>query len=393
MLDRPLRNLFRRAADPTAGLELREVHSRREMASFIDLPWRIYADDPAWVPPLRIEVKEFLDPRKHPFYRHGAATKFIVLRGREVVGRILAADDPNYNAEYGENIGTFGMFESIDDPRVAHLLLDAAAGWLRGRGRDAVRGPIDYSVNYPCGLLVDGFQTPPRVMMNHNPRYYEGLLESWGLEKVKDLYCWWFEPGGVPDSWPERTERIMRRSMAEVRPFRPAQFEDDLQRCRNVYNDTRAGGWGFVRLTEAEFRYFAKRIAEIAVADQVLLAEVDGRPVGFSVTLPDVNEAIRPLNGRLSRFGLPIGLVRLLWRLRHVKTARMLVLGLVEGYRRRGIAELLILKTLRYGRDVLGYTGAELSWTLEDNAPINQMIEAVGARRYKTYRIFEKPIA
>ena len=159
-----------------------------------------------------------------------------------------------------------------------------------------------------------------------------------------------------------------------------------------VYNDTRGGGWGFVRLTEAEFRYFAEHIARVAVPGQVLLAEVDGRVVGFSVTVPDVNEAIRPLNGRLTWFGLPVGLVRLLWRIRRVGTARMLVLGVVEGYRRRGIAELLILETFRHGYNVIGYRSAELGWTLEDNAPINLMIESVGGQRYKTYRIFEKSL-
>jgi len=374
------------------ALEVREVCTRRELNEFIDLPWRIYAHDSHWAPPLREEVKEFLDPRRHPFYRHGAAAKFIVRRAGQVVGRILASDDPRYNAEHGTNAGCFGMFESIDDCTVAHALLDAAAGWLRARGRTAMLGPIDYSVNYPCGLLVDGFHTPPRFMMNHHPTYYAGLLESWGLAKVKDLYAWWFDPTRFSDQWRERTERLARRSRAQVRPFRLHDFEADLQRCLHVYNNMRTGGWGFVRLTEAEFRYFAKRIARIAAPEQVLLAEVDGQAVGFSVTLPDLNEAATPLNGRLTRFGLPIGLLRLVWRMRRVKTARMLVLGLIEGYRRRAIAEMLILQTLDFGQKVIGYQSAELGWTLEDNTPINLTIEAVGGQRYKTYRIFERTI-
>jgi hypothetical protein len=254
-------------------------------------------------------------------------------------------------------------------------------------------GPIDYSVNYPCGLLVDGFQTPPRFMMNHHPPYYGCLLNSWGLTKVKDLYAWWFGDSPSFDQWRVRTERLGRRSRALVRPFRLDDFEADLQRCLHVYNNMRTGGWGFVRLTNAEFRYFAKRIARIAAPEQVLLAEVDGQTVGFSVTLPDLNEAVAPLNGRLTRFGLPIGLLRLVWRMRRVKTARMLVLGVLEGYRRRAIAETLILRTFNFGRNVLGYQCAELGWTLEDNAPVNLTIEAVGGQRYKTYRIFERTIA
>ena len=392
MLELPLLRTFRGRADTSEALSVREVRTRRDRADFIDLPWRVYAGDPCWVPPLRREVAAFLDPKRHPFYRHGVATQFIALRGGRVVGRILASDDPNYNAEHGTNTGCFGMFESIDDRDVAHALLEAAADWVRARGRTTILGPIDYSVNYPCGLLVDGFETPPRVMMNHNPRYYAPLLESWGLAKAKDLYSWWLTDR-IELPWQERALRLFHKTGAKVRPFRLDDFEGDLRRCQQVYNDMRGGGWGFVRLTEAEFRYFAKQISEIAVPQQVLLAEVDGRAVGFSVTLPDLNEAIAPLNGRLTWFGLPVGLLRLLWRIRRVKTARMLVLGLVEGYRRRGIAEMLILETFDYGKNVIGYKSAELGWTLEDNTPINLTIESVGGRRYKTYRIFEKSIA
>ena len=156
------------------------------------MPWRIYADDPHWVPPLLIEVKAFLNRRKHPFYQHGDAVQFIALRGDETVGRILVSDDGRYNQEHNSNLGCFGLFESIDDQATAHALLDAAADWLRARGRSAIRGPIDYSTNYQCGLLVEGFDTPPRIMMNHNRPYYARLLESWGLHKGRDLYAWWF---------------------------------------------------------------------------------------------------------------------------------------------------------------------------------------------------------
>lgn len=394
MLEFPQPRIFRRGPGTTGQpVAVREVRTRRDLAAYVDLPYGLYAADPCWVPPLRMEVKEFLDPRKHPFYRHGAATKFIALREGRVVGRILASDDPNYNAEHGTNAGCFGMFESIADTTVADALLEAAAGWLRARGRTSILGPIDYSVNYPCGLLVDGFHTPPRFMMNHNPPYYAGLLESWGLAKAKDLYAWWFDPHRIPGRWRERAERLSQRSPAVVRPYRLDRFEAELQSCLNVYNQMRGGGWGFVRLSTAEFRYFAQRIAQVTVPEQVLLAEIEGRVVGFSVTLPDLNEAIRPLNGRLTWYGLPIGLLRLLWRRRRIKTARMLVLGVVEGYRRRAIAERLILQTLEYGWKVIGYEAAELGWTLEDNPPVNLTIESVGGQRYKTYRIYEKSIA
>jgi len=376
-----------------APVEVRQVTTRRDLDRFIKMPWSIYAGDPHWVPPLLVEAKEFLNPKKHPFYCHGTAATFLATRAGRIVGRIMASDDPNYNVEHHSNVGCFGLFESIDDATVAHRLLDAAADWLRARGRTGMLGPINYSTNYPLGLLVDGFDTPPRVMMNHNPPYYAGLLESWGLAKTKDLYCWWFvDPHDMVQKWTERATRIAARTGVRVRPFRVDDFEAEVERCRQVYNHSQLENWGFVRLTDAEFRYFAKQMARLAIPELVLLAEVDERPVGFSITLPDVNEAIAPLGGRLTTLGLPIGALRLVYRMRRVKTARMLVLNLLEGYRRRGISELLILRTLDYGKNTIGFTGAELSWTLEDNYLINRTIEAVGGRRYKTYRVYERGI-
>jgi GNAT superfamily N-acetyltransferase len=378
----------------TSPVEIRQVATRRDLDRFVKVPWRIYSDDPQWVPPLLVDVKEFLNRKKHPFYLHAEATQFLALRDGEAIGRILVSDDPHYNQQHQTNLGNFGMFESIRDTAVAHALLDAAAGWLSSRGRNAIMGPIDYSPNYLCGLLIEGFDTPPRILMNHNPPYYQGLLESWGLKKAKDLHAWWFEdPYHMVDQWRRRAEWLSRRSGVLIRPFNRADFDAEVQRCHDVYDGARRNLWDFVCLTDAEFRYFAARLAKIAVPEQVLLAEVDGKPVGFSVTLPDINEAIRPLNGRLTTCGLPIGLIRLAYRMPRVKTARMAVLVLLEGYRRKGISELLILRTLDYGKNTIGYTGAELGWTLEDNELVNRTVERVGAKRYKTFRVFEKSLS
>ncbi len=380
--------------EPAEGaLEIREVRTGGDLDQFIRVPWGIYEGDPHWIPPLIFDVKEFLNRRKHPFYLHGEAAQFVALRGGRAEGRILVSDDPNYNSQHDSNLGCFGMFECVEDRETAHALLDAAAGWLCARGRAGIMGPIDYSTNYPCGLLVDGFDTPPRVMMNHNRIYYSALLESWGLKKAKDLYAWWFvAQHNLIERWRPRMERISQRSGVTVRHFRNEDFDAEVARCREVYNSTMSDNWGFVRLTDAEFRHLAKRLRKIAQAEQVLLAEINGKPVGFSVTVPDLNEAIRPLNGRLTTWGLPWGLWRLSRRLRHISTARMIILDVLEGYRRRGVAEALILHTLDYGKNVLNYTGAELSWTLEDNDLINHTIETVGGKRYKTYRIYQKGI-
>ncbi len=374
-------------------LDIRPVVSGRDLNTFLKVPWRVYGEDPQWVPQLLLDQKEFLNPRKHPFYLHGAAEKFVAYRDGVPEGRILVSDDPRYNAEHKSNTGCFGMFESADDPEMAQGLLETASKWLRDRGRTAILGPVDYSTNYNCGLLVEGFHTPPVIMDNHNPTYYPGLLESCGLAKVKDVYSWWFtDSKDMGAMWRERAERIMRRGKITIRSFNERDFEAEVQRCSTVYNGAMERNWGFVSLTEAEFRYMAGRLKELAEPRMVLLAEVDGYPVGFSITLPDMNEAVRPLNGRLFPFGLPINVVRFLWRRRRIKTARMIVLDVLEKYRRRGIAEMLILKTLDFGKNVAHYTGAELGWTLEDNHLVNQTIEAVGAKKSKVFRIYEKAI-
>jgi GNAT superfamily N-acetyltransferase len=377
------------------AIQVRPVISRSCRRRFLEFPWRIYADDPCWVPPLLLERKQFIDPRKHPFYRHGAALPLLAWRGNEPVGRILVSDDPLYNARHNDNVGCFGMFESIDDPHVAHALLDAAAGWLAARGRTRIMGPINYSTNYECGLLIDGFDTPPRIMMNHNPPCYRPLLESWGLTKAKDLFAWWFDrvDNEIDGDWRSRVERVAARGGVTVRPLRLKDLPAELRRLQSIFNEAWKDNWGGVPMTADEFQHMAHDLVQFAKPELMLLSEVEGRAVGFSLSLPDVNEALRPIDGRLLRFGLPTGLWKL-WRgLKRIKTCRLLALGVLEGFRRRGVAELLILRTFDRGRDALGYTGAELSWTLEDNALVNRTIEAVGGRKYKTYRIFDRDLA
>ncbi len=377
--------------DPS--VEIREVTSRRLLNQFVRFPWQIYANDPVWVPPLIHDVKEFLNPKKHPFYLHGEAATFLAFRNGKAVGRILTSDDPPRVEQSGENRGCFGMFESIDDGAVAQNLLEAASDWLRRRGRTSMLGPIDYSNNYPCGLLVDGFDTPPRYMMNHHRPYYADLVTSCGLQKSKDLYAWWFvDRNNIIAKWRRVAERAARRDAVTIRTFRRNDFDNEVRRCLEVYHGVQKDSWAYTQLTEAEFEFMAGRMAQFGISDQVLLAEVGGKPVGFAITLPDINEAIKPLNGRLTRFGLPVGLARLAYRIRRIKTARMMVLCVLDGYRRRGIGELLVLNTLEYGKHTIGYTGAELGWTEEGNDSIDRVLQRVGAERYKTYRVYEKAI-
>jgi GNAT superfamily N-acetyltransferase len=373
-------------------IEISEISSRRDRDAFIKFQWRIYANDPVWVPPLIIERKTFLDRHRHPFYRHGDAALFLARQNGEIVGRIMASDDPNYNSLHQSKVGCFGLFECIDDRNVATALFEAAASWLRKKGRAAMMGPIDYSTNYVCGLLIDGFQFPPTILTAHNPPYYRRLIESCGFAKAKDWYAWWFaEPGkGVAQLRPLAT-RFHRRCPATIRPANLRNIRDESRRLRKIYNQAWEKNWGFVPFTEAEIEFMTKELKPLLVPEFAWIAEIGNEPVGFTLCLPNINVALRQLNGRLTRFGLPIGLIKLLFHKRRIRTARLIALGVVEKYRRAGIAEMLVLRVMEETMVKRGITG-ELSMTLEDNFMINRFLEAIGAQRYKTYRIFKRTL-
>jgi GNAT superfamily N-acetyltransferase len=371
-------------------IEVVEVSSRQDRDTFIKFPWRIYRNDPAWVPPLIIERKAFLDRKRHPFYQHGDAALFLAKRDGEIVGRIMVSDDPNYNALHRSNVGCFGLFESTDDVDVAAALFDTGADWLRRRGRSEIMGPIDYSTNYVCGLLTDGFQYPPTVLTAHNPPYYARLIEACGFEKVKDWYAWWFDPNNAPVS---RLRRLVdaraRKTSVKIRPIDLRRLAADSQRLATVFNEAWKNTWGFVPLTEAEAKHMASEMRPILFPWMTLIAEIDNAPVAFVICVPDINVALQRLNGRLTRFGLPIGLIKLLYQRRKIRKARFVALGVLEKYRRAGIAETLVLQVMEEGAR-RGFAG-ELSMTLEDNVMINRFLEALGASKYKTYRIYRRP--
>src|ERR1700736_80647 len=372
-------------------LSVVEVRSRTERDQFIKFPWQIYKNDPAWVPPLIIERKAFLNRQRHPFYQHGDAALFLARRNGEIAGRIMVSDDPNYNTLHRSDVGCFGLFESIDDVDVATALFDTGADWLRGRGRSEIMGPIDYSTNYVCGLLIDGFEHPPTLLTAHNPPYYARLIEACSFEKEKDWYAWWFVPAPAPL---ERLGRIAkaraRKYSPKIRPIDLRHLTADSRRLSAVFNEAWKNNWGFVPLTDAEAEHMAKEMRPVLDPRMTLIAEVDDAPVAFVICVPDINVALRRVNGRLTRFGLPIGLIKLLYHRRKIRTVRFVALGVVEKYRRAGIAETLVLHVMKEGAQ-RGFSG-ELSMTLEDNVLVNRFIEALGASRYKTYRIYRRPI-
>jgi GNAT superfamily N-acetyltransferase len=378
-----------------SNIEVSEVRSRRDRNAFIKFPWRIYANDPTWVPPLIIERKAFLDRKRHPFYQHGDAALFLARSGSrrsEIAGRIMSSDDPNYNLLHETNVGCFGLFESIDDCDVAAALFDAAANWLRKKGRTEIMGPIDYSTNYVCGLLIDGFQFPPTILTAHNPPYYKDLIESCGFAKAKDWYAWWFaEPVGAAARLRPLAKRFRKRWPVVIRPGNLKNISEESRRLRKIYNQAWEKNWGFVPFTEAEMEFMTHELKQLVIPEFTLIAEIGDEPVGFILCVPDINVALRYINGRLTTFGLPIGLVKLLYHKSRTRTARLIALGVIEKYRRAGIAEMLVLRIVEDAMIKRGFTG-ELSLTLEDNFTINRFLEAIGADRYKTYRIYRKQL-
>jgi GNAT superfamily N-acetyltransferase len=371
------------------GVQIREIPLGGSMKSFIELSWKVNAGDPHWVPPLRMALEPVLDRKKHPFHQHADVAYFLAERGGDVVGRVAAVVNHQYNQFHDDRTGFFGFFESIDDPDVAAALLDTAAEWLRARGRDVMRGPMNFSTNDEFsspGVLIDGFDTPPTVMMSHNPRYYGGLMDAAGMEKAKDLVAYW-----IPDRIPERLhnamERLSRRAGVTIRSVRMKELKSEVAKVQEVYNAAWSQNWGFVPMTKAEFDHMAKEMKPVVDPDLVLLAEkADGEPIGFLLALPDLNRAFKHLpDGKL----LPFGLFKFLWHKRKIDTARLLTLGLKPGYQHLGLGAAMYTRLLQIGVGK-GYKGAEGSWILEDNHEMCTALEKLGADKYKRYRVYDR---
>ncbi|MBM7116480.1 N-acetyltransferase [Archangium primigenium] len=377
---------------PSARVEVAPVRTSAERTAFIRFPYTIYQGDPNWVPPLEMERRDFMDPRKNPFFQFGEVEFFLARREGEVVGRIAAVNNPRYNSFQKTNVGFFGLFECVNDTAVAGALFDAASEWLRARGFTSVLGPMSYSTNHEVGLLVDGFGTPPSIMTTYNPSWYAALLEAHGFTKAKDLYAWELSAATPPPEKVARVaEKIRQREGVTVRTVNLKDFDAEVKRIKTMYNAAWENNWGFVPMTEAEFDHLAQELKQMVRPELVLIAEVKGEPVGFGLTIPDANEALKAANGRLTTFGLPIGLAKLLLASRRIRRLRLVLLGTVAGYRRRGLDAILYLDTLRKARE-LGFEGGEISWTLEDNHLVNRAIESMGGQRSKTFRVYERPL-
>ena len=382
------------AAPAGSDVTVTPVQSAQDREAFIRFPYRLYAGDPNWVPPLEMERKDFLNPKKNPWFEFGNAELFLARRNGEVVGRIAAVDDPHWNDFYKSRTGFFGMFDVPNDPEVANALLDAAAAFARGRGMKTLTGPVNLSTNHDCGVLVEGFEFLPAMMMPYNFRYYGALLEGWGLTKMRDLYAYDISAAMTP---PEKMVRIAERlkesEQVRVRPLNIHDLPEEIRRLKSIYNAMLDRNWLFLPMNEEEFDAITARLRPLVRVrpELCLIAEVKNEPVAFCLTLPDTNRAIREAGGQLTRWGFPVGLAKMAWAARRIERLRVLLFGIKPGYRRRGLDALLGLETLRAARR-LGYDSAELGWTTEDNELMNRAIESIGARRYKTYRIYEKAL-
>jgi GNAT superfamily N-acetyltransferase len=363
------------------------VHRRRDLKRFIELPYRLHRDDPHWVPPLRMSEWERFDPRRNPFYQHARVQPYLALRGEEVVGRIAAIDDDHHLATHRDGVAFFGYFEATDE-EAAGLLLRTVEGWAAGLGRSALRGPANPCMNDGAGLQIDGFERDPFIMMPFNPPAYPGYVEAAGYRKVKDLYAWYVdETNGLGERLARLVDRVERRLKPTIRPVDLRHLDRELSILKRFYNEAWEDNWGFVKYTDAEFDHLAAELRLVLDPDIALIAEVDGEFAGLALTLPDANQVLKRMGGRL----LPWGFLALLNRRRIIDQVRMPILGLMPAFRRTGLELVLIREVWRRGT-VKGYRRCECSWILEDNEAMNAGIRAAGGYLAKTYRIYQKPV-
>jgi len=369
-------------------VRIRTVQTKADERVFIKLPWKIYKGNPFWVPPLLIDRKKLIDRKRNPFYTHTRMEMFLAERDGEVVGRIAAIINDNHNKEHQENVGFFGFFECIDDQSVANALFDAAMDWLKRAGVTAALGPASPSVNDEYGLLVDGFDRPPAVLMTYNPAYYQRLVESYGFKKAKDLYAYYVHKDRVFSEKMVRVSELLKKRQGIVfRSLNMRDFDNEVRLIRNLYNRGWSRNWGEVPMTEEEFKYVAKDLKAIVNPELVIIAESKGKPVGFGLSLPDLNLILRHnKGGRLLPF-----LVRYLLFRKKIDFIRIVILGVLPEYLNSGIGGVLFYEISR--RAVAnGYYHGEASWVLEDNVMMNRGAELMKGERYKTYRIYEYPL-
>lgn len=374
-------------------VRIEPVTIRRELESFIMFPFKLYRSHPYWVPPLIGERFKHFDPDRNPFYEHAEVQLFRAMRAGKTVGTIAAIADELHVKVWQEPVGFFGEFEVVEDYDVAAALLSAARQWLASRGREIMRGPMNLNIVEEVGLLIDGFDGRPVIMMTYNPPYYQTFMERYGLIKAKDLYAYIVDIasfGPNLENLPPRVSRVARiareRYGVQVRPLDFGRFEEEVELVKPIYNEAWSENWGALPLTDREFTALANSLRQIADPALVYLGFIDGRAVGCFLGLPDYNQVAYHLNGRL----FPIGWAKFLWYRRKITGFRAWAMGVLEEHRLKGI-EALFYEEVSRAAVRKGYQWVEMSWILEDNYKISRAIETLGGKIYRTYRIYDIP--
>jgi hypothetical protein len=379
-------------SNANSGLNIVPVTGRDDLRQFLRVPYTIYADDPNWIAPLLIERREHL-AKKNPYFAHARWQGFIASRNGRPVGRISAQVDELHLDRYDDATGFFGFLDAEDNADTFRTLFEAAENWLAEQGMRRVRGPLSFSTNQETGLLIKGFETPPMAMMGHSLPYHAGRIEANGYSKAKDVIAYRLDPRfATPPAMQRLLDRT--RNVIRIRPLDKGNLDRDLEILRDIFNDAWAGNWGFVPFTEAEFRDLGHTLKFLIDEDFVQIAEIEGEPAAMIVSMPNINEAIRDLNGRL----LPLGWAKLLWRLkvRYPHTGRVPLMGVRARYHRKTLGAALAYAVIHAVRAPIverGIHTLELSWILEENKGMRTIIESIGGIAYKTYRVYEKELS
>jgi len=373
-------------------IEIIEVGSDAEKNKFIEFPYKFYKGNKYWVEPLRFDVKNNLDEKKNPFYKHAKIKLWLAYKNSELCGRIAGIINDTHNKFYNDKVGFFGFFESENDINISNALFEKAAEFVKENGMDTLRGPVNPSTNDECGLLTDSFDLPPVMLMPYNPEYYLKLYDGFGLKKAKDLYAFWISKDVIKNEpmmnkLNRISEMIIKKENLTIRNVNMKDFKNEVQKVREIYNNAWQENWGFVPMTVEEFNFIADNLKLAVDPDYVEFAEIDGNPIGFSLALPDINQAIKGLNGKL----FPFGFIKFLLNKKKIDQLRVIIMGVKKEYHKKGIDAVFYRNVIKAGNRK-GIRGAEISWVLEDNLAMKQTAEKLGAHVYKTYRIFDKTL-
>lgn len=370
------------------SITIKEVSFNNGIGDFIDFPHLLYADDKNYVPEVYVGQKDMMNPKKFPFHQYGNVKYYIAYKDGKAAGRIAAIDNKNYNLYHNSNIGFFGFFDCIHDQEVADALFTKASEFARSNGYDAIMGPTNFTTNETAGVLVDGFNEPPKIMMTYNKPYYSELLEKYGFEKEMDLYAYMIYSEHASEKSLRIADNLEERLRAKGITFRNLRLKDidnEAKRIKQIYNDAWEDNWGFVPFTDAEFEYLKNDLKMILDEKWGFIAEKEGEAIGFGLTVPDINEIlIKNKRGRL----FPLGLFRLLFCRKKIRAVRVIALGVLEQYRKQGIEAVFFAKNIQRAREK-GLIGGEASWVLENNIPMVKAAENLNGVRYKTYRLYK----